>query len=685
MVNQQTAATQADQQTIENQSDYSNTVASTQADQQAVENQTQQTEIMTIEDHPIHGSFDIEIPASYTDEQASRYVDGLDLDLLLGMPQKKGKDNKDLGVTNVEQLKEWENSVGSGKRGDKWFTHDSLEGGTPTIAYGSKLTQEEYDTGKMKIGDKLVNWRSGITEEQAQARLNQDAGSAKQVALAALTKANMADDPNKVSALTSLIYNVGSGAWAKSKAKKYLETGRIEDFMYEAFSPEVGFVKVNGEVSRGLVRRRAAEAQLFGEGNIGQGGGFGSMMSEVLSKLNPISSAQASERTPQDQQMAQAVQDANTTLGKLGGVNVPVKPDVPAVTTFDNSGKQVGDAITPAPNPEKVSTSSLSPVEAIKKFGIESINPISVAHASELSVSQGGSPLTPEESSVVKLQKLLEMPVIDGKMGGNTLNAIKKFQADNGLLVDGVAGPATMKKLEKKQGIVNTVLDSAAETAKSLFSPKEVITKEESSFVPDLLTKIIRKTTILSVLPDNLELFVTDLLFKNILGVPLGGTVLTESDLNSENVDLASKLALTAIQKGKSSVSYPDYPLSKRGLPVEGIVGGKGRESADAVYSLSPQGLARIAYDVYTDPAVTLATTLGGFSLKKEGDVYYITDTYDAEKFVHGSGSKGFYGKMRNLLSDYGTTEQQDKKDDKIKFKIKLGTLKELEDKVANQ
>jgi hypothetical protein len=95
--------------------------------------------------------------------------------------------------------------------------------------------------------------------------------------------------------------------------------------------------------------------------------------------------------------------------------------------------------------------------------------------------------------------------------------------------------------------------------------------------------------------------------------------------------------------------------------------------------------LARIAYDVYTDPAVTLATTLGGFSLKKEGDVYYITDTYDAEKFVHGSGSKGFYGKMRNLLSDYGTTEQQDKKDDKIKFKIKLGTLKELEDKVANQ
>jgi GH24 family phage-related lysozyme (muramidase) len=335
MVNQQTAATQADQQTIENQSDYSNTVASTQADQQAVENQTQQTEIMTIEDHPIHGSFDIEIPASYTDEQASRYVDGLDLDLLLGMPQKKGKDNKDLGVTNVEQLKEWENSVGSGKRGDKWFTHDSLEGGTPTIAYGSKLTQEEYDTGKMKIGDKLVNWRSGITEEQAQARLNQDAGSAKQVALAALTKANMADDPNKVSALTSLIYNVGSGAWAKSKAKKYLETGRIEDFMYEAFSPEVGFVKVNGEVSRGLVRRRAAEAQLFGEGNIGQGGGFGSMMSEVLSKLNPISSAQASERTPQDQQMAQAVQDAPvkpdvpvqpTQAGTLGDVTVPKKP-----------------------------------------------------------------------------------------------------------------------------------------------------------------------------------------------------------------------------------------------------------------------------------------------------------------------------------------------------------------------
>ena len=323
--------------------------AAMQADQQAVENQDQPAmEVIAIEDHPIHGSFDIEVPKGFSDPDVQKYVDGLDLDLLLGMPQKEGKDNKDLGVTNVEQLKEWENSVGAGKRGGKWFTHDSLEGGTPTIAYGSKLTQEEYDTGKMKIGDKLVNWRSGITEEQAQARLNQDAGSAKQVALAALTKANMADDPNKVSALTSLIYNVGSGAWAKSNAKKYLETGRIEDFMHEAFSPEVGFVKVNGEVSRGLVRRRAAEAQLFGEGNIGQGGGFGSMMSEVLSKLNPISSAQASERTPQDQQMAQAVQDANTTLGELGGVNVPSKPTPPGLedmgggpagTPMENVGK----------------------------------------------------------------------------------------------------------------------------------------------------------------------------------------------------------------------------------------------------------------------------------------------------------------------------------------------------------
>ena len=88
------------------------------------------------------------------------------------------------------------------------------------------------------------------------------------------------------------------GGIDKSKAKKYLESGKIEDFMHEAFHPEVGFVKINGEVSRGLVRRRGEEARLFGESDIAEGGSLGTMMSDILSAINPIKEAAAGTLPP---------------------------------------------------------------------------------------------------------------------------------------------------------------------------------------------------------------------------------------------------------------------------------------------------------------------------------------------------------------------------------------------------
>jgi len=274
----------------------------------------EELEVVNIQGHPIHGDFGVEVPANMEENDVKKYVDGLDLDLLLGVQQ----DDEQLGVTNVEKLKEWENSVGAGKRNDKWFAHASLEGGTDTIAYGHKLTAEEAETGIIQVGDKQFNYREGLTDEQSQAILDQDAGSAKRVALASLAKANLSEDDGKVQALTSLIYNVGSGSWAKSKAKKYLEAGNIEDFMHEAFSPEVGFVKINGDVSKGLVRRRASEATLFAQGNIDKGD---SIMSQILDAINPISSAQAGT-------MADVIPQSQPT-GQLGGVTEKLQVKAP--------------------------------------------------------------------------------------------------------------------------------------------------------------------------------------------------------------------------------------------------------------------------------------------------------------------------------------------------------------------
>lgn len=287
----------------------------------------EELEVVFIEDHPVHGSFEVEVPSSYDDDQIKGYVGGLDLDLMLGIPGEE-----DLGETKVEKIKEWENSVGAGKRDDKWFPHKSLEGGTDTVAYGHKLTEEEASTGIIKVGDQEYNWREGLSEEAAQAILNQDAGSAKRVALAALKKANLADDDDKVQALTSLIYNVGSGSWGRSKAKKYLEAGNIEDFMHEAFDKEAGFVRINGDVSRGLVRRRAAEASLFAQGNIDKGDG---VMAEILSAINPISEAQASTLSPTTNM------EPTKDQGDLGGVTVPKKPRLVSKDYVQNAKEPV--------------------------------------------------------------------------------------------------------------------------------------------------------------------------------------------------------------------------------------------------------------------------------------------------------------------------------------------------------
>lgn len=215
--------------------------------------------VLQVQGHPTHGDFGVEVPTDYTNEQAREYINSVDLDLMLGIP---GVDQSVKG-TDVEALKTWENSLESGKRNDKWFPHPSLEGGTDTIGYGHKLTPQEAETGMIQLGDRKVNYRNGLSQEDVDAILEKDVAWAKKVAMSSLNKVGLAQEEGKVEALTSLIYNVGSGSWGKSKAKRFLEAGNMEDFLHEAFSEEAGFVNINGEKSKGLTRRRAEEMALF--------------------------------------------------------------------------------------------------------------------------------------------------------------------------------------------------------------------------------------------------------------------------------------------------------------------------------------------------------------------------------------------------------------------------------------
>lgn len=117
--------------------------------------------------------------------------------------------------------------------------------GVPTIGYGTTF----YDNGiRVRLTDKP------ITEERASYLLEWYCKTQIK-----LPKGDFND--NQKAALYSLIYNIGSAAFDKSKCKKAIEEKRWQD----AFN-EWSWVYANGKISKGLVRRRNREKALFFEG-----------------------------------------------------------------------------------------------------------------------------------------------------------------------------------------------------------------------------------------------------------------------------------------------------------------------------------------------------------------------------------------------------------------------------------
>ena len=63
----------------------------------------------------------------------------------------------------LEALKKQENGSKTGFKNGKWYPHESVEGGNPTIAYGHKLTDEE-----------LEKYKDGITTQEAEELFKKD-------------------------------------------------------------------------------------------------------------------------------------------------------------------------------------------------------------------------------------------------------------------------------------------------------------------------------------------------------------------------------------------------------------------------------------------------------------------------------------------------------------------------------
>jgi lysozyme len=119
--------------------------------------------------------------------------------------------------------------------------------GVRTIGYGTAAT-----SGRA-IPDE-------ITEEEASALAQEDLDNLDRQ-LDDLLQVEVT--PGQKEALKSLAYNVGIGAIARSQGLKKLNQGDVEGAAEEFFDEDKGFVKAGGEKLAGLVRRRAAERDVF--------------------------------------------------------------------------------------------------------------------------------------------------------------------------------------------------------------------------------------------------------------------------------------------------------------------------------------------------------------------------------------------------------------------------------------
>lgn len=122
------------------------------------------------------------------------------------------------------------------------------QAGVPTIGYGSTYYED---------GTKVTMSDPGVTEEQATKLLS---NTIKGFEKAVNTYVTSDINQNQFDALVSFTYNVGPDQFKKSTLLKYINKNPNDPNIALEFAK---WVKVKGNVSKGLVKRRAEESKLY--------------------------------------------------------------------------------------------------------------------------------------------------------------------------------------------------------------------------------------------------------------------------------------------------------------------------------------------------------------------------------------------------------------------------------------
>lgn len=247
----------------------------------------------------------------------------------------------------IELIKSFEaclKRIKSGKNQGKFAAYPDAGYGwkVPTIGWGS--------TGKHV--KRTTVWTQEKCDEEFLRELAQ-----KEVALNNLFERDGVDlNPNQFSALASFAYNAGEGALARSTLYKLLKRGD-----YQGASNQFGrWVYSNGTKFRGLVRRRAAEKELFETPWLDESEDQETGIIEAIEEF-PEQPAPKPETPPAAKKAAQTIKESSTAKSAIVSLVALVTPFFETVVSFF---KGVSEETTSL-------TNDLSPVSAFfSTFGL---------------------------------------------------------------------------------------------------------------------------------------------------------------------------------------------------------------------------------------------------------------------------------------------------------------------------
>ena len=166
------------------------------------------------------------------------------------------------------------------------------------------------------------------------------------------------------------------------------------------------------------------------------------------------------------------------------------------------------------------------------------------------------------------------------------------------------------------------------------------------------------------------------------------GEMFTNNDFDKGTVNVLEVVAKSALNDGRNYSHYTDYPLTKRGVSAEALVGEykdkdgklyskeykkKLEDEVNAIYPNNILGKAKFAYDIATDPVMKAVFSIGGFSLQKNNNGYFINErfNFNTANKTEGTALK----KIRKVISNLKDAPMDENEGPEV-F-IKLGNIEE--------